>query len=806
MRLKTFYNHYMYRSLLTFVFCAILAIDVNIRSGSHLPLWLPVLSSLLFTMFVTLFDLLEKKLLLLIVTLAVLILGILLLYRLEINVIANVREAFSWLLFCRQQTVDYVWQFAVISIEIFLFLAVILFFYLFRFWIVRWTLASGLLMAMIITGVIERNLYFITLLFMFFFILSVLIEFVLGSTLALTHILPVILLMSIMITVLPTRHEPLPIPWSEISNGVWNRMTDVHFWFLDRFPGQSGGEFQIGQVGFADDGSLGGGLLDSDAEALRVESENPAQILYLSGSVMDTYTGRGWERSQNMDMFAYPEYQLAALELLTGLYKAEQAGLIGMEWIQDNVTLREMTIHFSGIRTRNIFLPAHTLSISRDVRMDTRGATLFFSRTMSDVRYTVQYLILNDVNYFVLQQMMQGSGNLADSSLDGFADFVEEALGTAIPQLSVPDNLNEILQARSEKIYYYYTQLPDGVSDRVYELSEVLVAHSEDYVSGMRTIERFLYGDILLYTSSQEFDDALQRYTLVWRGFGGSFTYTRNPEPVGEGEFVDWFLFEGQQGFCTHFATAAATLGRAAGIPVRYVQGFVTQTNVGITVIRDNQAHAWVEAYIKGIGWIPFEPTPPYAALPLQGETWVSGEHESQEYAPDVYPPQSPMDQDEFDSPFGQEAQDGNGYASSDGDGVQVTPIYQRILLVALFIIIFMVLLLGVGVYCSYIKNNRVYRKYSLEKRFRRDFREIMFLLGLHGYEPRAGETLKMFAENMQDAEFDQVLKAHEKVVYQRKELEAKTAWAVNAYKRSLAKKINGRVNKLRYVLHISGK
>ena len=93
-------------------------------------------------------------------------------------------------------------------------------------------------------------------------------------------------------------------------------------------------------------------------------------------------------------------------------------------------------------------------------------------------------------------------------------------------------------------------------------------------------------------------------------------TYTYTPGRVPEGrDFVDYFLFDNKKGYCTSFGTAMAILGRCIDIPTRYVEGFVVnyndETGQGF-MVRDNNAHAWAEAYFEGVGWIPFEATPPF--------------------------------------------------------------------------------------------------------------------------------------------------------------------------------------------------
>ncbi len=92
-----------------------------------------------------------------------------------------------------------------------------------------------------------------------------------------------------------------------------------------------------------------------------------------------------------------------------------------------------------------------------------------------------------------------------------------------------------------------------------------------------------------------------------------SATYnTRTPRmPATEKNFARWFLEESDTGYCVHFATATTVLLQAAGIPARYVTGYMAQVTQGqqVTVYAD-QAHAWAEYWLPGYGWTVLESTP----------------------------------------------------------------------------------------------------------------------------------------------------------------------------------------------------
>lgn len=87
------------------------------------------------------------------------------------------------------------------------------------------------------------------------------------------------------------------------------------------------------------------------------------------------------------------------------------------------------------------------------------------------------------------------------------------------------------------------------------------------------------------------------------------FVYDLQYQP--DDESIDYFLFESKTGTCTSYATAMTLMARLSGIPARYVEGFAgyEYTDNGTIAVRDAHAHAYVEVFIPGAGWITFDPT-----------------------------------------------------------------------------------------------------------------------------------------------------------------------------------------------------
>lgn len=81
--------------------------------------------------------------------------------------------------------------------------------------------------------------------------------------------------------------------------------------------------------------------------------------------------------------------------------------------------------------------------------------------------------------------------------------------------------------------------------------------------------------------------------------------------PAGA-DIVEYFLFQLERGYCDYYASAMVVLSRAAGIPARYVSGYIAETYNGIDgsyIVTADQAHAWAEVFFPGLGWVIFEPT-----------------------------------------------------------------------------------------------------------------------------------------------------------------------------------------------------
>ncbi len=152
--------------------------------------------------------------------------------------------------------------------------------------------------------------------------------------------------------------------------------------------------------------------------------------------------------------------------------------------------------------------------------------------------------------------------------------------------------------------------------------------------------------------------------------------YDINAEPYAGDDYAVYFLSGLRSGYCIHFATAATVLYRSLGVPARICEGYMVNFTPGESVIVTGQdAHAWVEVYLDGIGWFPVEVTASQAENP---DAQVLGTTENPPDGPEDETTQPDQEADSETPPVptgpGAETEDGldasdNSEESGSGEG-----------------------------------------------------------------------------------------------------------------------------------------
>lgn len=181
------------------------------------------------------------------------------------------------------------------------------------------------------------------------------------------------------------------------------------------------------------------------------------------------------------------------------------------------------------------------------------------------------------------------------------------------------DSLN--YEYYSDFLYWNYTDISAGLYDELMDAIEQSgltppsygdeLIYYDDYYNGGE-IQYHSDGNAEWYSSSE--NTYSQRVVeFVRQLVSSSAEYSLDTPRVPEGEDIaSYLLTDMDTGYCVHFATSAAMLLRVFGIPSRYVTGYCVNVSADqpYTTITSDNAHAWVEYFVDGVGWVPLEATP----------------------------------------------------------------------------------------------------------------------------------------------------------------------------------------------------
>jgi hypothetical protein len=152
---------------------------------------------------------------------------------------------------------------------------------------------------------------------------------------------------------------------------------------------------------------------------------------------------------------------------------------------------------------------------------------------------------------------------------------------------------------------------PFGAPDRAQKMEALL---TQSFTSSYFTLYRPLYEKAREVVGRARSPYAAAVAIESWLRETGGFTYDQHPRRT-ELPILD-FVTRTKDGYCQHFAGAMALMLRYLGIPARVVAGFTTgRYDKGTWTVTDHNAHAWVEAWFAGYGWLPFDPTPGRGSL-----------------------------------------------------------------------------------------------------------------------------------------------------------------------------------------------
>ncbi|MCL1996270.1 MAG: DUF3488 and transglutaminase-like domain-containing protein [Defluviitaleaceae bacterium] len=409
----------------------------------------------------------------------------------------------------------------------------------------------------------------------------------------------------------------VPTPQEGFSDQVYDNLfarpfnhinTVLHDTFRPKY-------FSLSQTGFGTGNMrrLGGNVTANYNIVMRVQTDE--STLYLTGAVLDTYTGYAWLNTfEDRYVLTFYGLNVEQLEQKAGLFNVWTTGEYrdmenGMEYFARNFFIFGEDEYYEQVSMSDI-IGIHFLERSLLVdTLDNSTFSVFHTGILTGYAHAVpgEYFVQNlnetitsptliprNSSYTMFYSQIDPSVNaraIMEASHTGFLQYVRDNLNYELLlsmsgiAISYSELLDNYLIPRAQWIHEVYTTLPEHFPQRVVDLAHYITQEATNNYQIARTLESFLH----------------------------QFEYTLEPGNVPiDRDFVDYFLFDKQMGYCTYYASAFVTMARALGLPTRYVEGFIALGNPGhYTYIRNRQGHAWAEVYFEGFGWQRFDPTPP---------------------------------------------------------------------------------------------------------------------------------------------------------------------------------------------------
>lgn len=489
--------------------------------------------------------------------------------------------------------------------------------------------------------------------------------------------------------------------------------------FAQNFMQGGGDDFDTGLSGFSENRALQDGLQENDREMLTVQGTgNLVTNVYLTGKIYDTFDGYGWQQK-----YQGPESGRTGKdipEFWDAVQTREAARLYEASSLQDQLTAATLKIRYKYFRTSCLVAPLKT----KDIMMARERDFYVWDGDNLSFREKRGYGTMYEISYY---------------QINAGADSFDRFLRAALANVRVSDATKDRTAAddtgaagRRRQIYQVY------VED--VELSEETRRYVKELTAGAQ--------------------DPLERLRRMEAGLA-SFTYTKQPrklpEKIEDAEtFLEYFLLEGREGYCTHFATAFVLLARAQGMPARYVEGFcVPLQGKHETSVYGDMAHAWPEVYFDGVGWIPFEPTPGYVGLRYTPWAVEESRRIPVSYGEAAHKPAGAAQA----VPVGESLAAEEEAAGTGGEVWRFLGVLGYAVLA--------VCVTGSGILAlQQVMRRRRYRRLDMTGKFRMEIAVNLRALGLLGLRRGEGETLQEFRERAESLCALQCINDYEEILY----------------------------------------
>lgn len=331
-----------------------------------------------------------------------------------------------------------------------------------------------------------------------------------------------------------------------------------------------------------------GDLNFSGAEMLRLEAES-FDSLYLRGFTGEVYDENGWDILSGKVLYKYSD----------DFFHLHDKDFFG----QNRISYTARTLTPKKIKDE---LKVSVKNIGADSR--------FY--------YTPYELTkLRAEGESVLNDQILDDGSLYAEGIRGQREYDFESLSNQVKKY--PELVASLAKNKSKGIYTEYLTDESHYNKFVYETYLQLPSNTQKVLQDhLGSYDKKNAAHLDYKSAKEKILDYLNK----------EIKYTEQIQKrSGNTDFLVDFLDISKSGYSVHYATAATLMFRYYGIPARYVEGYLITpaiahkaNDIGTAILTDNESHAWVEYYQDGIGWIPFETTPPYMDVMEQPESLSS--------------------------------------------------------------------------------------------------------------------------------------------------------------------------------------
>lgn len=323
----------------------------------------------------------------------------------------------------------------------------------------------------------------------------------------------------------------------------------------------------------------------------KVSTNSNDNVLYLRRQTFDEFVNERWIVNDNVyKNIGYAQSNREPAGSSRAYFEKMQAATSGSSVSMDKTLLdyyaskpyAQSELRWIRLEYQDTFRPSYLCAELNIDTSDSRNSGQIYRSVHSEAYVSDESATLRDFRYyyFPVNEATKQYAKNTTYDTEKFLDLLSELRSTKDLSKTTYSGIVNVVDYYTDRQYY-------SISDRLANLAKQITANCKnDYEKGEAIVDYFATN---------------------------GYTYDLDYMPPDES--IDYFVFESKTGSCTSYATAMTLMARSVGLPARYVEGFAAYEkdpdDSSKLLVRDTNAHAFVECFIAGVGWMTFDPTVP---------------------------------------------------------------------------------------------------------------------------------------------------------------------------------------------------